>query len=89
MVPPIRSRRVVSNDGPHLFVIYDLTCAIPMYVLCKLCSQTIVFNKALTYMYEAVDGTIHQISIVSKGGPLLSVAHMLTCGVARKHPLLM
>ena len=26
MVPSIRSRRVVSNGGPHLFVAYDLTC---------------------------------------------------------------
>ena len=26
MVPSIRSRRVVSNGSPHLFVAYDLTC---------------------------------------------------------------
>ena len=26
MVPSIRSRRVVSNGGPHLSVAHDLTC---------------------------------------------------------------
>ena len=31
MVPSIRSRRAVSNDGPHLSVAYDLTSSIKVF----------------------------------------------------------
>ena len=54
LVPSIRSRRAVSNGGPHLSVAYDLTCFTTVF-----CFWKKMFEK---YMNEAVDSTISQIS---------------------------
>ena len=43
MVPSIRSRRVVSNGGPHLSEDYDLTCFTAIFVFCKYCWNN--YNK--------------------------------------------
>ena len=62
MVPSIRSRRIVSNGGPHLSIAHGSTSFIQIFGIYKLCSEKCVSNKALKYMYDAVDGTINQIS---------------------------
>ena len=54
MVPSIRSRRVVSNGGHHLFVAYDLNCVHDVVL------DSIDFDRA--NINEAVDSTINQIS---------------------------
>ena len=67
MVPSIRSRRVVSNAGPHLSVACDLTSFIPLVGLYKLWLQN-------PRMRLSMVPSIRSRRVVSNGGPHLSVA---------------
>ena len=62
IAPCFRSRRAVSNGGILLSVAYGLTCFITFSVLFLVSSKEFVFGKACKCLYEAVDGSINQIS---------------------------
>ena len=67
IVPSIRSRRAVSNGGPHLSVAYDLTCFIRFFERYKQCFE----NEC---MRLSIVSSIRSRRAVPNGGPHLSVA---------------
>ena len=69
MVPSIRSRRVVSDGGPHLSVAYDLTCFMTYFKIHKLYLKNARMRLSMV-------PPIRSRRVVSNGGPHLSVACM-------------
>ena len=69
-----RSRRVASNDGPHLSVDYDLTCFMRFFELYKLCLKNASMRLWITQC-------VRSRRAVSNGGPHLSAAYDLPCFV--------
>ena len=69
MVLSIRSRRVVSNGGPHLSVAYDLTFFIMIFGLYKLCLE-------IAWTRLSMVPSIRSRRVVWNGGPHLSVAFL-------------
>ena len=67
MVPSIKSRRAVSNGGPHLSVAYDLTCFMTLSGFYKLRLKT-------SLMRLSIVPSIRSRRVVSNGGLHLSVA---------------
>ena len=72
MVPSIRSRRVVSNGGPHLSVADDVIWFITFSAFYKLCSIDTLTRRSML-------PSSRSRRKVSHGGPHLSVAYDLTC----------
>ena len=70
--PCFRSRRAVSNGGPHLSVAYDLTCFVRFFELYKLCLKSASMKLWIAPSFRSR-------RVVSNGGLLLSVAYDLTC----------
>ena len=67
MVPSIRSRRVVSNECPHLSVAYDLACFIRFFKRHNLCLENARMRLSLV-------PSMRSRRAVPNGGPHLCVA---------------
>ena len=71
MIPSIRSRRVVSNGGPHVSVAYVLTFFVTFFELYKFYLQNVRMRLPMV-------PSIRSRRVASNGGPHLSVAYDFT-----------